>query len=59
MDQTTGRLSERHRRLCTLVNCITGRVDVTSRKIIDFSSPNALEVPDKVFAAKLGEAEQV
>jgi DNA ligase 4 len=38
-----------HRRLCTLVDCITSQVDVTSCKIADFSSPNALEVLGKVF----------
>jgi DNA ligase-4 len=40
----------RHRRLCTLVDCITGRADITSLEIIDFSSPNAPEVLGKVFA---------
>jgi DNA ligase 4 len=40
----------RYRRLCTLVDRITGRVDVTSLKIIDFSSPDAPKLLGKVFA---------
>jgi DNA ligase-4 len=40
----------RHRQLCTLVDRMTGRVDVTSCKIIDFSSPNAPELLGEIFA---------
>jgi DNA ligase 4 len=44
---------KRYRRLRTLVDCITGRVDVTSHKTIDFSSPDALELLGKVFAQSI------
>jgi hypothetical protein len=29
--------------ICTLANCIAGRVDVTRRNIIDCSSPDAVD----------------
>jgi DNA ligase 4 len=41
---------KQHQQLCTLANCITSQVDVTSCKIIDFSSPNALELLGDVFS---------
>ena len=41
---------KRHQRLYTLVDCITGRADVTCCKIIDFSSPDAPELLGEVFA---------
>ena len=41
---------KRHQRLHTLVDRITGRADVTSCKIIDFSSPDASELLGEVFA---------
>ena len=39
-----------HRRLCTLVDCITSRADVTCCNIIDYSPPDAPEVLGKDFA---------